>query len=85
MYLNYEPDACGGRKKEHQIPWNWSYDQMCATMWVLGTNSMPCGKCPVLLTAEPLFPRPPILSLKKKKILVVGVSVMCMLLVTLCV
>lgn len=28
-----------GARKEYLIPWNLSYTQLCAAMWVLGTGS----------------------------------------------
>jgi hypothetical protein len=38
-------------RREHWIPWNWSYRQLWATMWVLGVEPGSFGRA----TPEPTF------------------------------
>lgn len=40
------------KTRRHWMPWKWSYEWLCATMWVLGTTH---GRTAVLLTAEQLL------------------------------
>ena len=40
-------------RKGHQIPWNWSYRQSWAVLWMLGTKLEFFERTASALTAEP--------------------------------
>ena len=44
-----------GRPETHQIPWNWNYRWLRATLWYWELNLGPLEEQPVLLTDEPFL------------------------------
>ena len=46
-----------GSRKEHRIPWNWSYRKLWATLWVMGTESRSSARerAEMPLSAKPSF------------------------------
>lgn len=58
MYV-YVPPAClipAETLRGHQIPWNWSYKWLCATLWMLGMEFWSSGKAGSTLKSKAISP-----------------------------
>lgn len=54
MFLSQLHVPLAEAKRGYQLPWDWRYRWLLATMWVLGLNQCPLEEQPTLLTTEHL-------------------------------